>query len=1025
MLKKTLMTLVIALLPIIASAQVTDDGKPVKVITDGDIGALNFWSADTVYNLQGFCYVEDGEVLIIDPGTVIKGNEGSGAGATALVVARGGKIYAEGTATQPVVFTSIIDDVDDPFDIPLTDARGKWGGLIILGKAGINTTAGVGQIEGIPETEPRGQYGGTDDEDNSGVLRYVSVRHGGSEIGLANEINGVTFGAVGRGTVVDHIEVFYNLDDGFEWFGGTVNCYNLVAAFVGDDAFDYDEGWRGAGQFWFSLHASDAGDHGGEHDGGTSPVDGQPFATPLISNATYVGRGADQTGSQRCMIIRDNAGGAYYNSIFTDHGTYGISVENNDTEPTDSRDRLLQGQIKFLNNVWWGFGNGNTAASITGGDTLLENRLFNNGNDMIGNPSLQISRTPNGGLDPRPTDLATPGWSSWIDPKDATNGFNPPAVAGYPSAIDVNWPDFEVADYPGAFDPNGQLWICNWTALDNYGYLDEDCGMADCFCTTDDGKPVIEIFDADITDTTVFSRDTVYNLKEFVYVENGEVLIIEPGTIIKGDEGTGANAKALIVAQGGKIYALGAKDCPVVLTSIIDDVDDPFDIPLSDARGKWGGLLILGQATINTTAGVGQIEGIPETEPRGQYGGTNDEDNSGVLKYVSVRHGGSEIGLANEINGVTFGAVGNGTVVNHVEVFYNLDDGFEWFGGTVNCYHLVAGFVGDDAFDYDEGWRGAGQFWFNIHATDAGDHSGEHDGGTSPVDGTPYASPLISNVTYLGRGADQTGSQRCMILRDNAAGSYFNSIFDDHGTYGISIENNDTEPTDSRDRLLAGDILFKNNIWFGFGNGNTAANITNGDTLVENRLFTNGNDLAADPTLSSISRVPNDSLDPRPTDLTGAGWSAWIDPKDPTHGYNPSGSEFDVDWPEFTPVAYAGAFDPSVNIEDSWVANWTAMYCYGFFGTVEGGNPTCCIGTVGNVQLEPNCNPSDQGVDVGDLTNLIDHLFINFTPICCVEEADIAPAISGGAPDGSIDVGDLTAMIDHLFINFPVLPGCQ
>ncbi len=1020
MLKKLFFMLMVAAMPVLAFGQVSDDGKPVKVITDADIVAVNNWVSDTVYNLAGFCFVEDGEVLNIEPGTIIKGNEGSGASASALIVAMGGQIFADGTIEEPIVFTSIIDDVDDPNDIPLADARGKWGGLILLGKASLNTTTVTRHIEGIPEEEPRGDYGGTDDDDNSGVVRYVSIRHGGSEIGAANEINGLTMGAVGRGTTISHVEVFYNLDDGYEWFGGTVNCDHLIAAFCGDDSFDYDEGFRGAGQFWFTIQASDAGDRGGEHDGGTSPVDGAPFATPLISNVTYIGRGADQTGTQRCFEIRDNAGSAYYNSIFTEHGTYGIAVENENSEPTDSQDRLAGGQIKFMNNIWYGFGDGNTPTAICNGDAAVEAALFTSGNDMVGDPGIRgISRTTDNGLDPRPTRLGCAGWHHWINPKDPIDGFNPPAVPGYPGAIDVDWADFEVVDYPGAIDPNvsvENIWIAGWTALTHYSFLSTTPDEI-----TDNGKPIKVVTDFDIVADNYWSADTVYNLNGFVFVEDGEMLTIEPGTIVKGNEGSGASASALIVAMGGKICAEGTRNEPIVFTSIIDDIDDPNDIPLADARGKWGGLILLGKANLNTTTVTRHIEGIPEEEPRGDYGGTDDNDNSGVVRYVSIRHGGSEIGAANEINGLTMGAVGRGTMISYVEVFYNLDDGYEFFGGTVNCDHLIAAFCGDDSFDYDEGFRGTGQFWFTIQASDAGDRGGEHDGGTSPVDGMPFATPLISNATYCGRGADQTGTQRCFEIRDNAGSAYYNSIFTDHGTYGLKVENEDSEPTDSQDRLAGGQIKFMNNIWYGFGDGNTPTAICNGDAAVEAALFTSGNDFAGDPKMCNLSRIPESSLDPRPTDLAGAGWTSWIDPKDPIDGFFPPTvpgypGAIDVDFADFTVVDYPGAFDPSVAIEDIWAYGWTALTQYSFLGNANGCvSSGCCTGpSVGNVDGSP-----DDLITMGDLTVLIDHLFISLNPLACITEGNVDMSA-----DGLVTMGDLTVLIDHLFISLNPLQSC-
>ena len=487
MLRNLLLTAAIIItLPLMVLAQ------PVKVITDASItGSVTFHS-DTIYNLQGFVYVENGEVLTIEPGTVIKGNHGSGANATALIVARGGQIIANGTANQPIIFTHIDDDVTTIEDFDPASARGQWGGVIILGIAelcGLDSA----HIEGIPESESRGWYGMTsagvtDDDDNSGSLTYVSIRHGGSIIGAANEINGLTMGAVGRGTTINHVEVFYNLDDGFEWFGGTVNTDHLVSAFIGDDAFDYDEGFKGSGQFWFSIHASDDGDHAGEHDGGPSAEgDCAPYATPMISNATYIGGG---TLKKFAMEIRDNAGCGYYNSIITEFGDYAMHIERHTGEPTDSRDRLLDNHIKFYNNYWYDFDKGNTpdkmfvrwdealgasAPKYDDEDTTWNDHLAGWQN-YINNPRLAaVSReVESEGLYPVPTiDLG-----EWVDPSDAVVGYNPSGASIYPN-LWSHW-DIEEVDYIGAFDPNAKgpenLWIAGWSALETYGVLGDEGG---------------------------------------------------------------------------------------------------------------------------------------------------------------------------------------------------------------------------------------------------------------------------------------------------------------------------------------------------------------------------------------------------------------------------------------------------------------------------------------------------------------------------------------------------------------------
>jgi len=418
-------------------------------VTDESINAGDTvtWTSDNTYVLDGFVFVEDGAVLNIEAGTVIKGKPGQGENASALIIAQGGKIYAEGTADNPIIFTAEADDVDNPNDIPF-GTSGLWGGVIVLGNAVINTAEGVGNIEGIPSDETRGQYGGDDDTDSSGIIRYVSIRHGGTDIGEANEINGLTMGAVGSGTVIEYVEVFNNNDDGFEWFGGTVNCRNIIAAFCKDDSFDYDEGWRGKGQFWFTIQAENYGNRGGEHDGGTTPEDGTPYAIPVIYNATYIGSGMYSTNadSDYALKIRDNAGGMYYNSIFTEFVGGGIDVEDLDSGE-DSAARLDAGDLVIANNIFWNFGAGSTW-DVIGKQENIAAHLENNAN-VIADPMLSgISRVQDGGLDPMP----------------ATGS------AAYDNLASIPSDGFYVpVNYKGAFGNSN--WALGWTALDSYGFL--------------------------------------------------------------------------------------------------------------------------------------------------------------------------------------------------------------------------------------------------------------------------------------------------------------------------------------------------------------------------------------------------------------------------------------------------------------------------------------------------------------------------------------------------------------------------
>ncbi|MEM7035813.1 MAG: hypothetical protein AAF570_02465 [Bacteroidota bacterium] len=420
---------------------------------DGDGVGTTTWTKDKVWVLDGFVFVNEGQTLTIEPGTVIKGRPGQGVSASALVVARGGTIIAEGTAAEPIIFTSEIDDVTDPNDIP-EGTRGLWGGIIILGHASLNTSPSEQAVEGIPTTELRGIYGGTNDDDNSGILKYISVRYGGTDIGSSNEINGVTFGGVGSGTTVEHIEVFNNADDGFEFFGGTVNTKWLCAAFCGDDSYDYDTGYRGKGQFWFVINDANDGDRGGEHDGGTTPEDAAPYATPVIYNATYIGRGEEE--GKRAVTFRDNAGGEYHNSIFVDYGK-GIDIEIL-SSGEHSYARFQSDDISLTHNVFWNIADNDPNAIFTvspgsGVDPadssaalVAIQAAFADGSNSVENPNMSISRTTDGGLNPNPSGAVLSGAATPTDP----------------------W--FETTSYKGAFDGMNN-WLSGWSALDAMGYF--------------------------------------------------------------------------------------------------------------------------------------------------------------------------------------------------------------------------------------------------------------------------------------------------------------------------------------------------------------------------------------------------------------------------------------------------------------------------------------------------------------------------------------------------------------------------
>lgn len=213
-----------------------------------NISVNTTWKTGNVYRLGGRIAILPGITLTIEPGVIIKGEAGTGPNATALLVAKGATLIAEGTVAQLIIFTSVADEIM-PGEIasPNLDPtlNGLWGGLIVLGNAPISADAASVQIESIPAPDQNGLYGGDDPADNSGILKYISIRHGGANIGVGNEINGLTLGGVGSGTVIENIEIVSNQDDGIEWFGGAVNVKNVVVWNTGDDAIDTDQAWAG------------------------------------------------------------------------------------------------------------------------------------------------------------------------------------------------------------------------------------------------------------------------------------------------------------------------------------------------------------------------------------------------------------------------------------------------------------------------------------------------------------------------------------------------------------------------------------------------------------------------------------------------------------------------------------------------------------------------------------------------------------------------------------------------------------
>ena len=365
-------------------------------------------------------------------------------------------------------------------------------------------------------------------------------------------------------------------------------------------------------------------------------------------------------------------------------------------------------------------------------------------------------------------------------------------VFGLSIGLNAQTPFWTSTTYRGAFPVTDGTPATDWT----YGWSNFDPENTSYPSTT-------SVLSSDITSNTTLSGTVL--LQNKVYVTNGAVLTIQPGTVIRGDQSTQGT---LIITKGSKIIAEGTQNNPIVFTS--------NQLVGNRAEGDWGGLVILGKAINNQPGGVANIEGISPTSNT-EYGGTNDNDNSGILKYVRVEFAGIALEPNKEINGITFGSVGKSTQVDYVQVSFSGDDSYEWFGGTVDCKHLIAYRGVDDDFDTDFGYRGRVQFVLSIRDKDLSDAAGdsnafESDNDATGSSNTPQTSAIFSNVTLIGAKGNGSISlpvgekfEKAFRIRRNSSISIFNSLVVGWEK-GLSIEGSAVE-----NNFTSGTLVFSNN----------------------------------------------------------------------------------------------------------------------------------------------------------------------------------------------------------------------
>ncbi|MDB2329533.1 hypothetical protein N9V61_00765 [Flavobacteriaceae bacterium] len=296
-----------------------------------------------------------------------------------------------------------------------------------------------------------------------------------------------------------------------------------------------------------------------------------------------------------------------------------------------------------------------------------------------------------------------------------------------------------------------------------------------------------------IDDSQTWSNDRIWIMNGKIVVRSGASLTIEPGTIVKAQNGQGVNATALVIAAGATINAVGTSDAPIIFTDIEDSISygDGVISPNRESTdtGKWGGIIVLGNAIVGEDGGRDDIEGIAEGFDWTSYGGDNDSDSSGSISYVSIRHSGTQLAGGDEIQGLTLGGVGSGTDLNNIEVVGSNDDGVEIFGGAAVLTDILILNQRDDAIDIDEGYRGSITNVL-IQMRSNSDNPFEIDG-TEDSTGVIGGSFTINNATVYGNASPESGKNNLGDWKSDATGLTNNVVY--KNIDGLIIKGIDTD----------------------------------------------------------------------------------------------------------------------------------------------------------------------------------------------------------------------------------------
>lgn len=800
-------------------------------------------TAGNIYQLSGLVRVGvdvgadgnagagDPATLAIEPGVFIYGATSS----DVLVISRGSQIDADGSVNEPIVFTSALDlgfadelglsATRTAFSGPILEQpfTSEWGGLVVNGRASINTCNGNGVCEADGEGDS-GLYGGDLDTDSSGTLRYVQVRYAGNPITADDELNGIAFQGVGSGTTLDFIQVHNGADDGVEFFGGTAQIKHLVVTGADDDSLDWTQGWRGKAQHVVIIQnpAQPASDQGIEADNFGDGNDFLPRAQPQLANMTIVGSFSRGGESDIGMLLREGTGANIINTVVADFGDSCLDIDNDATfTAAGSSATNLTGTLTIESTLL-----STTCANIfkdDGNNFDLATFFTSQANNVVGASSL--------------SNLFINGVA-----ENALTATNPTTLDAF----------FDLTDYVGAVRSSSTAdnWTVGWTFGLNptpscpTGTTEDANGRCVLSGTYTNNLTLVAGLDYVLDGRVVFGVDAGSDPASPLATADTAELTIEPGVTVMGAD----SQSYLIISRGSKLNSNGTASAPVTFTAI-----DPDTRNLDTDTSLWGGLVINGRATINTCNGNGVCEADGEGDS-GLYGGVDDTDDSGQIFYTRVVYAGNPITADDELNGIAFQGVGSGTEIDFLQVHNGADDGIEFFGGTAQAKHVVITGADDDSLDWTQGWRGKVQFLIiaqnpNQPATDQGIEADNFGDGN---DFLPRAMPQIANATILGAGAAGGESDIGILLREGTAGNLYNVVVADFGDACLDIDNDATftvSGTSATD--LTGDLTIQSTL---FSNSCATVFKDDGNVFDLEAWFTGqANNTVADDTLTAAA----------------------------------------------------------------------------------------------------------------------------------------------------------------------------